>query len=216
MIFLINGKARSGKDTMADYIVKKIGAKKVWFAKPLKDMGIKYFGLTNEECYDNKTEFSRRVLQSLGTTLREEIDKNFWVNMVIKQISEFSAEGYEHFVISDCRYKNEIIELCAAYDKDKFSSIIEKLGNGDTWKNYQINYYGSDKKLPPLFYDFTLPQTGCTTIKINRGNCPTIEYGADHVSENDLNDFPFEHLVENNKTLEDLYKTIDDLVYDII
>ena len=34
MIFLINGKARSGKDTIADYIVNKTGAKKLWMRQP--------------------------------------------------------------------------------------------------------------------------------------------------------------------------------------
>lgn len=217
MVFLINGKARSGKDTVADYIVQKINAKKIWFAKPLKDMGKKYFGLTDEECSIKKTEFSRRILQGLGSTFREEIDKCFWVNMVNKQILDFykKCNGDTHFVISDCRYKNEIIELCASYDQDKFANMIDYIGE-EAWKNYQIEYYGNVNYLPTSIFDRSLPQIGCSTIKIVRRDLPNIEYNPDHASENDLNNFNFDNLIENNGTLEDLYKKVDILINNII
>lgn len=219
MVFLINGKARSGKDTIADYIVNVTGAKKLWFAKPLKDMGQKYFDLTEDECYDNKTEISRRILQGLGAAFRDEIDKCYWVNFVIKQIGELYEEGYKHFVISDCRYKNEIIELCASYDHDRFTKVINGLDE-DVWKDYQLEYYGKSvydgNIIPDSFLDSSLPQIGCTTVKITRGNCPNIEYGAGHASENDLNDFQFEHLIENNGTLDDLYRMVDSLLKNVI
>lgn len=215
MIFLINGKARSGKDTIADYIVEKTGAKKLWFAKPLKDMGIKYFHLSEEECYDKKTEFSRRVLQALGSVFRDEIDKCFWVNLVSRQILDAYKNGYKHFVISDCRYRNEVIELCAAYDQEKFTNIVEYLDE-ELWKEYQLEYYGSTNNLPDSFFDASLPQIGCATVKITRSNCPNIEYGAEHASENDLNNFQFEHLIENNGSLKDLYRMVDNLIDNLI
>jgi len=214
MIFLINGKARSGKDTIADYIVKKTGATKLWFAKPLKDMGMKYFDLTYDECYDHKTEVSRRILQGLGSAFRDEIDKCFWVNLVAKQMLELYKNNNKHFVISDCRYRNEIMELCAAYDQDKFADIV--MSNGELWEEYQFEYYESNGKLPQSFFDSSLPQIGCSTIKIVRGDCPIIEYGAEHASENDLNCFQFDHLIENNGTLEDLYKMVDNLINNLI
>ena len=219
MIFLINGKARSGKDTIADYIVKVTGAKKLWFAKPLKDMGQKYFYLIEDECYDNKTEISRRVLQGLGMAFRGEVDPCYWVNFVVKQIGEFVAQGNKHFVISDCRFKNEIIELCAAYDHKNFVSVINNLDK-DVWKDYQLEYYGKTlcdgNVIPDNFLDASLPQIGCTTVKVTRNDCPDIEYNAGHASENDLNDFSFECLIENNGTLNDLYRMVDGLIVNTI
>lgn len=215
MIFLINGKARSGKDTIADYIVKKIGAKKLWFAKPLKDMAMKYFGLTYDECYDHKTEFSRRVLQSIGQMFREEFGKNFWVEKVITDILDMNISVKDkHFVISDCRYKNEIIELCSTFDQKKLVDIIENIGE-EVWNEYQMEYYGALNSVSDFVF-LKNSQIGCTTIKIVRDNCPTIEYGADHQSENDLNNFSFNNLIENNGTLEDLYKMVDNLIENTI
>ncbi|MCK9440273.1 MAG: hypothetical protein M0Q13_02475 [Methanothrix sp.] len=211
---MINGKARSGKDTIADYIVNKTGAKKLWFAKPLKDMCIKYFGLTYDECYDHKTEFSRRVLQAVGQMFREEFGKNFWVDKVVEQLKDSINDGNKHFIISDCRYRNEIVELCAAYDQEKYTNIV-KCFNEELWKEYQLEYYGSINNLPDSFFNASLSQIGCTTIKITRNNCPNIEYGAEHASENDLNSFRFEHLIENNGSLEDLYKMVDNLIYNL-
>jgi hypothetical protein len=211
MIFLINGKARSGKDTIADYIVEKTGAKKLFFAKPLKDMSKKYFNLTDDECSDHKTEVSRRILQGLGSLFREEFDKSYWANQVIDKINEdLSEDVSKHFVISDCRYRNEIIELCASFDHNKFHEIIKRLDPED-WRKYKIEYYGNLDILSERYYD-NLESIGCRTIKIARSNGPKIEYGSNHASENDLNSFYFDYLIENSGTLEDLYKKVDDLI----
>ena len=215
MIFLINGKARSGKDTIADYIVKKTGAKKVWFSKPLKDMAMKYFGLTYDECYDHKTEFSRRILQAIGQMYRDEFGKNFWVDKVISNILDMNTSNKDkHFVISDCRYKNEIIELCSTFDQKSLVNIIQNIGE-EIWKEYQIEYYGAFNKVSDFVF-INNSQVGCTTVKITRDNCPKIEYGADHPSENDLNNFSFDNLIENNGTLQDLYKIVDNLIENTI
>lgn len=211
MIFLLNGKARSGKDTIADYIISKVSAKKLWFAKPLKDFGIKYFNLTQDECYDHKTELSRRVLQGIGEMFRNEIDKNFWVGQVVKQIAQLKKDGVEHFVISDCRYKNEIIELCTNFDNSKLNKIIDNLSEDD-WKNYQLEYYGqavsNGDVLPDSMFSGDVFME-CQTISIKRDNCPQIEYGANHTSENDLNNFVFDWYIKNDGTLEDLYRKVD-------
>lgn len=207
MIFLLNGKARSGKDTVADYIVSKTGAKKLWYAKPLKDFSIKYFNLSEDECYEHKTELSRRILQGVGEMFRDEIDKNFWVSQTIKQISTFKKEGFEHFVISDCRYRNEIIEMCTSFDNPKLNKIIESTPEDD-WKKYLTDYGYQDKYT--YYGDYT--PINCHTISIKRENCPQIEYGQNHASENDLNNFLFDCYISNNGTLDDLYKKVDSLM----
>lgn len=217
MIFLINGKARSGKDTIADYIVKQTGAKKLWFAKPLKDYCIKYFDLTEDECYDNKTELSRRVLQAVGKMFRDEINKNYWVNQVVNQINLYSKninvqDRNNNFIISDCRYKNEIIELSRKFDQNNFDNLIGKL-NIDVWEKYKTEYYGSESS---EVISEVYPNIGCITIKIVRNSGPKIEYGENHDSENDLNSFKFDYLIENNGTLNDLYKSVDKLIYNTV
>ena len=90
-------------------MVDKIGLRKLSLAKPLKKMGMDYFDLTHDECHDNKTEISRRILQGLGEMFREEEGESYWTRRVIKEIKDqydFNA-GIQHFAITDCRYPND-------------------------------------------------------------------------------------------------------------
>jgi len=49
-------KKRHGKDTSADYLVKKYNYKKLSFAKPIKDACKILFGFTDEQLYGNLKE----------------------------------------------------------------------------------------------------------------------------------------------------------------
>ena len=94
------GKARSGKDTAGEHLVKNFGYTRISFADELKRVAIKYFALSHDECYGTKTQVSRRILQGLGVCMREEIDTNYWVNYALKNIPENVA-------ITDVRFLNE-------------------------------------------------------------------------------------------------------------
>jgi len=184
MIFLLHGKARSGKDTVADYLIDAIGLRKLSLAKPLKKMGMDYFDLTHDECHNHKTDISRRILQGLGEMYRQEGGESFWTERVIKEIEDqydFNA-GIKHFAITDCRYVNDILDF-----KNHFQG--EKI-----WENTNV------------------PFLHCVSIKIIRGDCPEIEYGASHPTENGLNNFDFDVTIENNGTLHDLYDKVDNLL----
>jgi len=170
MVILLSGKARSGKDSMADHIVKKYNGEKLWFAKKLKDICAEHFGLNHDECYDHKTEFSRRVLQGIGKMFRDEIDKNYWINIVVSQSREIlTKDPKKLIVISDTRYRNEVEVMKQNFDK-------------------------------------------CVVFRVIRDSAPKIEYGADHDSENDLNDFKFDFEIENLNTLVDLYEKVDSVL----
>lgn len=89
---IINGKAGSGKDTLADYLVDNYGFTKIAFADGIYDIARKYF---NMEVKD------RRILQLIGEKMRE-INPNIWVDYTFEK-----AEKYDKVVISDCRQFNE-------------------------------------------------------------------------------------------------------------
>lgn len=140
---------------------------------------------------------------------RDEVNKNYWVDRVLNEISK--TNNVEHFIISDCRHKNEAIETAAYFDQGKFNQIIENLPE-DEWKAYQLEYYGQaveDADMLPDSLFSNCESINCTTIKVVRNNCPKIEYGADHKSENDLNNFVFDWNIENNGTLDELYNKVD-------
>jgi len=213
---MVHGKAKSGKDTVANYIVGKVGAEKVWFAKPLKDMVKKHFKQTHDEVYEKKTKYSRMLLQTVGEMMRDEVNKCFWVHKVIAEIEQRLLSGSEHVVISDCRYKNEIIEPLAAFNILKMVSAVHVNFTNDEWIDYQKKYYGEENVDSISIRSAISPEaemySPCITIKVDRDGCPDIECGSSHSSENDLNGFKFDVVIENNSTLEELYKKVDVLL----
>lgn len=92
---MINGRSLSGKDTIGDYLIKKYGFNRIFFAEGIYEIAYKYFGMTNK---------SRVLLQAIGEKMRE-IDKDVWVNYTYNQIN-----NYINYCATDIRRENEYIE----------------------------------------------------------------------------------------------------------
>lgn len=105
-IIAIGGKAKSGKDTIASIFVKKYKFVRISFADDLKTLAGIYFGLTRAEMYLQKTKESRRILQGLGSLLREEVDRDYWIQRVHDKIKRLKL--HKRIVVPDCRYINEM------------------------------------------------------------------------------------------------------------
>jgi hypothetical protein len=123
MIIGIIGAIGSGKDTVADYLVKHHGFIRLSFAGKVKDVAHIVFGwdrellegLTKEsrawrEVVDPYWEISPRVaLQRIGTEMfRTYIHPDTWVKAVIRTIQ---ATPELNYVITDCRFENEVKAL---------------------------------------------------------------------------------------------------------
>ncbi|QPB09783.1 dNMP kinase [Streptomyces phage Shady] len=123
------GKARSGKDTAAAFLVDVHGYKRLAFADPLKHMAdevdpliptsvgvhVRLKSLVRdvgwEYAKDNYPEV-RRVLQHIGQTIRDR-DPDYWVRLLMAQVEGAREFGYP-VVVSDVRYPNEAEALRAA------------------------------------------------------------------------------------------------------
>ena len=103
---LISGKARSGKDTIAKYLIEQYGYTRWAFADKLKECIYKYSDWDGE-----KDEKGRKLLQSVGQAFRE-YDKDNWIKVLAKDIVEYIQDyhflSYFNIVISDVRFINEI------------------------------------------------------------------------------------------------------------
>ena len=114
----LSGYARSGKDTVADYLVESYGYTKMSFADPMKqalltldpniDFGEGRAYLSQavrvgwDELKSNSTEI-RPLLQRLGTEIgRNMWGEDFWVNAAINSIPDGSK-----IVFADVRFPNE-------------------------------------------------------------------------------------------------------------
>ncbi len=95
---ILIGKAGSGKDTVADYLVKKYGFVRYAFADKIRDIVIDLFP---DEVVKGKP---RRLLQTIGTSMRQ-LDPDVWARYLVHRIEK---EKPSLFVVSDCRYPNEL------------------------------------------------------------------------------------------------------------
>lgn len=107
----IAGRARSGKDAIAEILVRRFGFVRLAFADPLKDACAAIFGFTKDQLYGDQKEkpdpfwddTPRKVLQLVGTEcLRKGYADDVWVRAMERRVKE-----HERVVIPDVRYPNE-------------------------------------------------------------------------------------------------------------
>ena len=183
LIGLIAGK-RCGKDTFADYVIKKNNYVKYGFADPLKEACRHLFVFNDEQLYGEcKEDFDerwettpRKIYQQVGTemfrnyfqTLFPENKNlkggNFWVYRFKLWYQEELKKNPElKVIISDIRFQNE-------------ADIISELGG--------------------------------TLIKIERDT----KMVDTHISEANIHKIKSKYTITNDSTLDDYYNKIDSLM----
>lgn len=119
----ITGKKFNGKDTIADYLVKKYGYTKLAFGDSLKKCIQQLFSFTYEQVHTDKKEeidsywhhSPREFMQFIGTELlRDMFSKQFpdigemlFVKIIDQKIKQFIENGIYKIVICDVRFPNE-------------------------------------------------------------------------------------------------------------
>lgn len=124
MIIGLSGYARSGKDTVADYLVEHHGFIKLSFATSMREAlykldpeirdmtGLVYSFRQAVDLFgweDMKTYFPRyrELMQRMGTEVgREMFGEDFWVEQGLRQITPGA-----NVVFSDVRYRNEALAI---------------------------------------------------------------------------------------------------------
>jgi len=125
MLIVISGKARVGKDTVANILVKilkneyGLDYKTIAYADDLKKFVGDCFYLTKEHLYGKlKTEplaslpkksdgsywTTRELLQYIGTDVFRNIDNNYWIN----RLQRFIQLNPGNYIITDGRFPNEV------------------------------------------------------------------------------------------------------------
>ena len=122
MILGLAGYARSGKDTVAEYLVEKYGFVRMAFADPMReallrlDPNINLAGMSvplsmavrgmGWETLKEDSQEVRQLLQRMGTEVgREMFGEHFWVDYAINAAVD---SGHERIVFSDVRFPNEV------------------------------------------------------------------------------------------------------------
>jgi len=176
----------SGKDTIADILIKERGFIKLSFASALKDAVSVIFGW-NRDMLEGATKESREwrekiddwwsqrlniptltprwVLQRWGTDiLRDKFHQDIWLASLERKIMSFPSET--SIVITDCRFPNEI-------------ALLKNLG--------------------------------ATMIQVNRPMI--IKSGSTHSSETSWLGTDFDIIINNNSTLDNLKEEVLNIIF---
>lgn len=180
MILGLSGYARSGKDTVAEYLVEKYGFVRMALADPMREallrldphvtvsgmmvpLSTAVKGLGWETLKEDSPEV-RGLLQRMGTEVgRDMFGENVWVDYLLTQ-----AYQHDRVVVSDVRFQNEA------------RAIHKTLGS--VWHIHR----------------------------------PGVEAVNDHISEHDLDDYPFDIYITNMHTKQHLYDAVDALIRNVI
>lgn len=180
MIIGLSGYARSGKDSVADILVKDAGFIRVAFADKLREALYALNPLVSHDKEPDRLLFAtrlqtvidehgwdgvkntlygpevRRLLQRMGTEAgRNVLGDNVWVDAVLATI-----DVTKNYVATDCRFRNEA------------KAVVRK--GGQVWR-------------------------------VTR---PGVEPANDHISEVGLDTWPFDRIVYNDGNLFDLREKV--------
>jgi adenosyl cobinamide kinase/adenosyl cobinamide phosphate guanylyltransferase len=123
MIIGLSGYARSGKDTVAQYLVENYGYERIAFADPIKNLllemnpilynGGRLSSLVRDYGWDVAKANSevRRLLQSLGLGARTVLNEDIWVSNAMLNMMDIT----KNYVVTDVRFKNEAEMIKSLY-----------------------------------------------------------------------------------------------------
>jgi len=125
----VSGVARSGKDTFAAILVKKLEergykAKTIALANPLKKMCADFcreqLNLDVWTTEPSEKTLIRPLLVWFGDVKRKLTNGRFWIDLADKKIKEIEASGeYDYIIITDVRFQE--------YEKDELYWILREL-----------------------------------------------------------------------------------------
>lgn len=205
MIISISGRIGSGKDSVADMLVKKYGFVHESFAGTLKDVVSVMFGW-NREMLEGKTKESREqreiidewwakrlnipelsprwVLQHLSTdVIRKYFHDEIWIASIEHKLSKIN-QSESNIVISDARFINEL-------------KLLDNAG---------AKMVCIDRKPVPVWWSIA-------EVAYDDENAMSIMLESDiHQSEWDWAGYDFDVRINNNGSFLDLETQVDSLI----
>jgi len=114
-IYIVAGKARSGKSTACKFIEEIYASKNIKVLNLMYSEYLKNYTKKITNWDGNERTKPRSFLQQLGDLIRKEMGNDFFVNRLIEDVSIYK-KYYNIFTISDARFPNEIECIKQKYD----------------------------------------------------------------------------------------------------
>lgn len=202
MIIGVSGKAQSGKDT-----VSKMIRYTIWYYKSsqrLKPFGIDHY----TECYNNSsvlcrywyhTSFANKLKRCLSDILKvdpknfEDIDfKNSqveWLGITVRELLQKFGTAVRNGVCDDFWVK----------------ACLKDYEKWDNWILSDVRFKSEAKGIKDL---------EGIIVRVNREGAGA----GNHISEIDLDDYPFDYVINNDGDMEDLLLKVKEfcIAYDLI
>lgn len=135
-IFLIAGKARNGKDTLAEFILEEYAKRNKATLNLAFGSYIKMYAQKITDWDGNEETKPREFLQYLGTDIiRNTIDDLFFVNRICEDIKVYSY-FFDTLVISDVRFIKEL-EIPTAMFENVIKIKIKRKNTSELTKKQQ-------------------------------------------------------------------------------
>lgn len=157
-VIVISGKAGAGKDTLASILCDKLEALDqqvliTHYADLVKFMCKSYFGWDGK-----KDEYGRHLMQYVGTDIVRKQNPNYWVDYIIGVLKIFEGE-WDHVIIPDCRFPNEIDRLKeAGFEVIHIRILRPGMDSALTEKQQQ---HISETAMDHVEADYTVWNIGC-------------------------------------------------------
>jgi len=207
LVIAVSGKMQHGKDTIGSYLISKYRFKRASFADKVKQICIEY---------DNSTpalrkQWNEQVASEIFPDIREGASK---LDGLMQKIHPGVWQKMTH-------------EECYVTKPEDVRLWIQQFAQGcreifsDCWVNYILNRClteGGRFVVTDLRYKneaFAIETLNNSQIWRVQRNL-NAKVGGNHISEVDLDDYPFEVIVDNNGTIEDLQAKVDKVMKSIL
>jgi hypothetical protein len=219
----ISGKAGSGKDTVADMLLRNEGIVKVSLADPIKRLARELWEFTDGQLWgpsdsrnapdyrypitDDLYLTPRKVLQHLGTEGGRAIDHDVWIRYAMRVATQLLEAKPRELCYSQSGGLDTYIEQYPlGREFERLDDFPEKV---------------SAVILPDCRFVnelMAIKNAGGVLIRVKRPGAGLEGDFATHRSETELDNIPdstFTYVIENTGTLEDLQNSVNNIVTEI-